>query len=81
MRCVCVCECLSLILIFHVKFRNVTRNVLVQVACRPVNAENIVQEKHSKASGQVQFELMISEDGTGDAGDDDEKPSMESTKS
>jgi len=68
--------------LIFVKFRNVTRNVLVQVACRPVNAENIVQEKHSKASGQVQFELMISEDGAGDAGDDDdEKPSMESTKS
>jgi len=65
--------------LIFVKFRNVTRNVLVQVACRPVNADNILQEKHSKASGQVQFELMISEDGTGDAGD--EKPSMESTKS
>jgi len=67
--------------LIFVKFRNVTRNVLVQVACRPVNAENIVQEKHSKASGQVQFELMISEDGVGDADDDGENPSMESTKS
>jgi len=42
-----------------VKFRNVTRNVLVQVICRPVNAVNIVQEKHSKGSGQVQFEILI----------------------
>jgi len=42
-----------------VKFRNVTRNVLVQVVCRPTNAENIVRKKHSKGSGVVQFEIMI----------------------
>lgn len=42
-----------------VKFANVTRNVLVQVDCRPTNARNIVQNKHSKGSGRVQFELMI----------------------
>ena len=70
LRFVCVCKPVADPLIF-VKFRNVTRNVLVQVACRPVNAENIVQESHSKASGQVQFELMISEDGTGDAADEE----------
>ena len=42
-----------------VKFANVTRNVLVQVDCRPTNARNIVPDKHSKGSGRVQFELMV----------------------
>jgi len=52
-----------------VKFRNVTRNVLVQVVCRPVNAENIVQKKHSRGSGQVQFEILIEQKASEAEGD------------
>lgn len=44
-----------------VKFHNVTRNVLVQVVCQPVNVDNIKQKKQSKGDGRIVFELLIGE--------------------
>lgn len=44
-----------------VKFRNLTRNVLVQVVCRPVNVANIEQKKQSRGDGRIVFELLVGE--------------------
>merc|ERR1712083_693682 len=41
------------------KFTNPTLGVLIQVECKPVNADNIEQEKQYRGDGRVHFELMI----------------------
>lgn len=45
--------------IVFVKFNNPVRGVLIQVACKPVNAQNIMQNKMSDGAGRVVFELLV----------------------
>jgi len=47
-----------------VKFRQVTRNVLVQVVCRPVNAANIEPKRQTKGDGLVKFEILVGDLGS-----------------
>lgn len=42
-----------------VKFLKPTTGVLIQVVCKPVNVENIEQDKHMRGDGRVHFELLI----------------------
>jgi len=65
-----------------VKFRNATRNVLVQVVCRPVNADNIVPSKDFKGAGFVKFELFVEERSTPEEAPEDapEEPASEALR-
>jgi len=45
--------------IVFVKFEKPTLGVLIQVVCKPINADNIEQNKYMRGDGRVHFELLI----------------------
>jgi len=44
-----------------VKLNSPQTGVLIQIVCKPVNAENIMQNKQSRGDGRVTLEVMIDE--------------------
>lgn len=45
--------------IVFVKFTKPTRGALIQIACKPINAGNVKQDKMSDGAGRVVFELLV----------------------